>query len=309
MRKKVLCNICRSNSTLVFVKNDFVHYECDQCGLIFVAPMPTDDELGKIYSSANGYQKNRLSVDKDKVPKNKSYQKILTYIQRKKPNSSTLLDIGCSNGNFLMMSKESGYVVEGVELNESTAHVAISRGLQVHIGRLSEINKKFYYDIIHLGDLIEHVREPRLLIEQITQVLKIDGLLIITTPNMNCFWARTTRKISKLLGIDWSLATPPYHLYQFSDNNLDMLLGEYDYAVVDRWFNHLPNLFYELGQTHVLGRWKRERNLLNFMRLIFGVFAYTTTYIINFATRFFRRNDMGMVSIYYKDNLTNNLNR
>src|SRR5258706_16079499 len=54
--------------------------------------------------------------------------------------------------------------------------------------------KKNFFDVITCLDVIEHVKDPRILLEKINTVLKKEGILIISTPNI-----RFSDHLSKLL--------------------------------------------------------------------------------------------------------------
>lgn len=303
MNNSTSCHICDSEAFHALDKDGYNLFECRKCKLIFVNPMPTDKELNELYSSVTGYQKNKTIAKKINKEQFDSYSKIINYINSKVTcDGPRLLDIGCSSGDFLVMAKELGFAVEGIELNETTAGVARSRGLVVHSGRIGDISllpKSF--DVVHLGDVIEHVQNPRGLIEEIVHLLKPNGMLIITTPNMRCFWAESTRKLYDYFSIPWSVATPPHHLFQFSDYNLDLLMNKFNLKVSARWYNHLPNLIYELGSLHLLQVWKKKRSALSGLRLFFGFASYTFIFVLNKISKPIRSRDMGMVSIYSRE--------
>lgn len=296
------CNVCNSDTYLAVKKDGYELCECSKCKLVFVNPMPTNDDLNKLYSSETGYQKHKTLVKKISKEQSDNYSKIIHYLKKSQNcNGSRLLDIGCSSGDFLVLAKEAGFSVEGIELNEATASVARERGFKIYSGRLSDYDlSEGQFDVVHLGDVIEHVQNPHEFIGDINKLLKPNGFLVITTPNMRCFWSESTRVLYDYFGIPWSVATPPHHLYQFSDYNLDLLIDNLGLSLSARWYNHLPNLIYELGSLHLLQAWKKDKNVKNGLRLFFGFSAYTIIFIINKSTKFIRTKDMGMVSVYCK---------
>ena len=46
------------------------------------------------------------------------------------------------------------------------------------------------YDVIVMGDVLEHVIEPVKVLKKVKQMLKKDGILWISTPNYNSAYAR-----------------------------------------------------------------------------------------------------------------------
>jgi len=73
--------------------------------------------------------------------------------------------------------------LELIEIDEKAAEAFRRRGFQAHYGNAEslQIGKKF--DIIVLGDVIEHVDNIGLLFENMKTHLKNDGEIIISTPN------------------------------------------------------------------------------------------------------------------------------
>ena len=53
--------------------------------------------------------------------------------------------------------------------------------------------KSACFDVIVSGELIEHLRRPRLFIKECLRTLKMNGVLILTTPNRDSWWNRITK--------------------------------------------------------------------------------------------------------------------
>ncbi len=58
--------------------------------------------------------------------------------------------------------------------------------------------KSGLYDLIILTEVIEHITFPQIFILEITRLLKEDGKLLLTTPNIHMFGNR----IATLFGVD-----------------------------------------------------------------------------------------------------------
>jgi SAM-dependent methyltransferase len=66
-------------------------------------------------------------------------------------------------------------------------------------------------------DTIEHLFDPRAVLESIGRALVPGGLLLVGTPNF--------RSLSRaLLGLDWAVLSPLEHLYYFEEPTLRRLL-------------------------------------------------------------------------------------
>ncbi len=261
IKAQVTCHVCGCSSCAHALKDGFTLYKCTGCSLVFVHPQPTQQDLAQnVYSSNVGYQANKIK-DISKVKVTKAFSKVLDFIDSVQASSARsglnatsalVCDIGASNGEFLFAARKRGYKTCGVELNASTAAVANSHNLNVFVGTLVDAQiKEGSCDMVHMGDVIEHVPSPRDLLLQVRTIVHPQGYVIISTPNLNCYWARSTQLLYKLFNIPVSSFTPPHHLFQFSDSNLDILFKELGFGVVTRWYNKRPSLMYELGALHI----------------------------------------------------------
>jgi SAM-dependent methyltransferase len=297
MKPTPACIVCRSAAHFDFSKDGYDEYRCPECGLIFVHPQPTEQELDDLYSSVVGYQRGKVRRAHKQLPIHETYRKIISFLREQKVDS--VLDVGCSSGDFLARVDEAGMKAVGVEPNDTTAVDAQARGLEVHIGTLDAVDvPRGTFGAAHAGDVIEHVPDPRAFVSEMRNMLKPGGYLVIVTPTIDCFWARATYRLHQWFGLPWSIITPPWHLWQFSEHTLDRLLADYDCTLTKRWYNHLPNLKYELGATHTLGAFKRQRSFKTLLTFLGVATLYPVVFALNYVTKSVRKNDMGMISVY-----------
>jgi 2-polyprenyl-3-methyl-5-hydroxy-6-metoxy-1,4-benzoquinol methylase len=251
-------------------------YKCIQCQHIFVWPIPTIEALKCKYSFANSYQVQNRTIYDENTDISQKTRKSLKQVERF-CRRGRLLDVGCSSGKFLWLAKRNGWSVRGVELNKDTAQIANDNGLGVSVGELASADYPLAsFDAIHLGDVIEHVRDPADLLSQVSALLKSDGAIVLVTPNHDAIFPLLTFWLHRLFNMPWSHATPPYHLNQFSEKSLDKLLQSLNLKAIDKQYRGC-NLEYELGETHILKSFRhaiRERRLtLAAGRLLFAAFT------------------------------------
>lgn len=291
----ILCNICNERSVFLLRKDDYDHYKCFKCGLIFVYPFPTIRFIEEeIYSEKNKYQSNKASKIVVKEPTSKQ-EKILDFIKRTKGKS--LLDIGCSNGEFMIFCSKIGLKVKGIEVNKSTALFAQSLGLDVYNGTVESFESIERFDYIFMGDIIEHVSNPKGLLNKCKSLLNPNGFIVIITPNIESFWSRMTFGLYKMFGIPWSSLEPPYHLSNFSTRSMDSLLQSLDLTLFMSFKNMLPTLKYELGSLHLVKVFKKDRSIKSLLFAIFAFSLYSICYIINKCTHFIRKEEFSMTYI------------
>ncbi len=115
---------------------------------------------------------------------NSSWYKVYGFI---KPNS-TILDIGCSSGNFgEIINAEKKCIVDGVEIYEDDFIEAKKKlrnvfKLDIETDDLSAIKEK--YDYVYFGDVIEHLKDPVKSLVRIKKLLNSSGQIIFSIPNM-----------------------------------------------------------------------------------------------------------------------------
>lgn len=279
-------------------KDGYDEYLCPKCALSFVYPQPDAEWLrDEVYSLESGYQANKtadLSIEKE----GKRYGRVLDFMAKKKPYGK-MLDVGCSSGQVMYWAKKRGLECAGVEINKRTADLAAQNGFEVFNGFLEDANyKKKSFDLIFMGDVLEHVNDPRKFIETAKSFLKTDGLMVISTPNVDCFWSRITLLLYKWFRIPWTSATPPYHLSQFSFSNLNMLMSEFDMKCMRAFFLPPPSLKYELGSLHLLKRYKKSRSISDLLYMIFAFIFYAKVYILNLLAHPFLKKDFQMTVVY-----------
>ena len=129
-----------------------------------------------------------------------------------------LLDVGCGNGDFLVLAAEVGWDAKGVEPDPKALDVARSRGVKVIQGSLDEIKKTGeLYDVITMSHVIEHVHDPAAFVRLAFESLKSGGVLYIDTPNVQSLGLRRFQK-------NWRGLESPRHLVLFSEQGLRKIL-------------------------------------------------------------------------------------
>lgn len=295
------CTICETDSPFLLKKDGYDLYRCPNCGLVFVYPQPQDNFLKeKVYSYESGYQSNKKGNYSEK-PKDKKTEMTLDVLDDLEAEV-VLLDVGCSNGEFMYYAESRGFTAYGVELNRRTAEIAREQGLNVYNGYLNDAKyADEFFDVVYLGDVIEHVTSPHDLLKECKRVLKKGGLMVISTPNLDCTWSRMTFWLYKVFKIPWSSVTPPYHLHQFSSGNLYRLMRCYQFSMEKEFYLKPPRLAYELGSLHLLKRVKQDKLPFTFFYMCFAFAIYAVFYLVDKIITPLKTKDFAMVSVYKKN--------
>lgn len=220
---KINCIICgRYNTTIFWEKDGFSYSACPDCGLIYVNPRPSPEKLQNYYNRDYRVDRRRY------LGRKKKWFDIMKILKKYRENGS-ILEIGCSYGLFLKSAEEKGFDVKGIEVSGDAAEYAVKNyGVDVEHGDLNEILEKSgeSFDIICMWHTIEHINRPDHILLQLRRLLKDDGIVALTTPNIRSLPA-------KKMGVFWEWVNPPRHLFLFSVETITRLLQQQGYEVVE----------------------------------------------------------------------------
>jgi 2-polyprenyl-3-methyl-5-hydroxy-6-metoxy-1,4-benzoquinol methylase len=198
------------------------------CGMVWLDPRPTIDEIGKAYrqyythGDASAVRQSRFARTLRAVlhaggirllglqAERKRYK--CMYLDRTPPGR--LLEVGCGNGKRLARMRALGWDVTGQEVDPAAAeYVRREKGIAVHLGALETMAVTEAFDAIIMSHVIEHVHDPVALLAVCHRLLRENGVLVVLTPNAASLGHRR-------FGGGWRGLEPPRHLHLFNGNTL-----------------------------------------------------------------------------------------
>ncbi len=156
-----------------------------------------------------------------------------------------VLDVGCRTG-ALTRSYIGGNEVVGIDVDRDALEQAAKLGIETHWADAEEPLEfpDESFDVVVLGELVEHVRDPSALVDEATRVLRPGGTLLGSTPN----GYRLKNRLRFLLGR--APETDPTHLHLFSPADvlglLEGLEGPRLHFIAGRLVRLHPRLFANL---------------------------------------------------------------
>jgi len=163
-----------------------------------------------------------------------------------------LLDFGCGIGTFANIVRGMFEKIYGCEISEKAIKVACSRGIHavkvdIDIDILPFENN--FFDSVVCLDVIEHIKDPINLIKEMNRVLKPDGIIIITTPNI-----RHLKYILKIIKYgefpktsDDNEMYDGGHIHYFTFKDIEFILNDNGFRVAKK---------VGIGNTFKNGIWK-----------------------------------------------------
>jgi SAM-dependent methyltransferase len=105
-------------------------------------------------------------------------------------NGKTVLDLGCGNGFLASILVRRGYAVTGLEQRGGYDEAFPSSVRLIEADLEQPLPALEPYDFILAADILEHLRFPEKLLEQLPRVLKPGGVLIGSLPNSGNLYFR-----------------------------------------------------------------------------------------------------------------------
>lgn len=106
------------------------------------------------------------------------------------PNATNLLDIGCASGYDTKYFLKKAEKVYAVDCNKEFIDIAKRKypkiDFKVSFAENLPFNKEMF-DVVVLGDVLEHVNNEEKILREIYRVLKKKGYLILSVPNKGLF--------------------------------------------------------------------------------------------------------------------------
>jgi SAM-dependent methyltransferase len=143
-----------------------------------------------------------------------------------------IYDIGCGDGEFLAACRDRGFRVRGCEPVARPRHQAAQRLECVIDEEAFAGDGDARYDVITAWQVIEHVADPAALLKAAREHLTPDGILAVSTVNLNSIQA-------SLFGSHWLHLDPPRHVWVAPRRAVEFLLERCGFEVVSRAWNHL----------------------------------------------------------------------
>jgi SAM-dependent methyltransferase len=277
------CPNCRLETDIKY-KNVFDHRfgipgywhicSCKNCGWCSTLPMPSETILQELYKDHYNFSGDESSTYA-RIRKMFfiSFYSLWLRIDGdvsfflEKGRNRTLLDVGCNEGRTLKIYSDNGFLVHGIEANPVAGKSAKKKGFQVFIGDLTSFKSPQKHDVVVLSNVLEHISNPRPVLNKIFQILSDEGELWISLPNRNSMF----RKLFKKHWINWHV---PFHYFHFDLNTLKDLLSSQGFTIF-HYKTVSPSLWISLSLLSLLFSKPSQKN--KFMRnpIIVGIMSLT----------------------------------
>lgn len=262
----VTCDLCGSTDSIVRYRKpdnwlwlnmyEFPVVECINCGLVFLNPRPTFDEMGKYYpDNYHAGRDDELHLER--------YKNQFSYIKSCK--AKKILDIGCARGDWLSFLGKTWPNAELVGVDAFSESV---NNTNIHFIKEQLFNASLptaEFDLITSWAVMEHVHTPSAYFQAVSNALSSSGKFIFLVTNSDSIYGKYAYK-----------EDIPRHLYHFNESSLKqyaekhgMILESISYD--ERFWNGTGRGMFRLALGRISGvTWlkMRDKNLNMFQKIM-----------------------------------------
>jgi SAM-dependent methyltransferase len=274
--KSANCVLCGSTEgRIVLTASNFLYdrpgqariVRCEGCGHFYQSPRPTRETIGLCYPKNYGPHLESSHAEATEPANDVAHRKpwYLSSIVRSIPGLRSLyhglrdrfsdiappamrpgraLEIGCGNGTYLTTLQQQGWDIEGIEPALEPSERCRARGLRVRTGVFEDFDlESESYDAVIAWMVVEHLHDPVSALRAIHRILRPDGLIVFSVPNVACWETWFFRRYHYIYN-------EPTHLHHFTPRSIRKLLALAGFEL--NRLHYQENLYYVVGS---LGIW------------------------------------------------------
>lgn len=200
---------------------------CSNCHGLWLDPRPSTAALPGAYSNyythtataEHGRRRSISNMLRSRLPWHACDERgAVGYLDGVAPGR--VLDLGCGDGSRLARLSLEGWSTVGYDVDPSAIEVASSKvDGDVHVGSVDDIHESAAFDAVVMFHVLEHVERPEETLARALALLRVGGVISVTTPNARS-WLHTVYRQG------WRALEPPRHLQIFSELGLRELLHQ-----------------------------------------------------------------------------------
>lgn len=210
----------------------FMLFRCKDCGFVFTQGVPSEAVIGRYYETPDYIS----HTDTHRGLMNRVYHRVRQYMLTRKAKlvertaglrEGNVLDIGTGTGYFAYTMQERGWKVKAIEKNAKAREFAAENfGLEVEAEDALGRYEKDSFHAITLWHVMEHLEHLNETWEQLSALLKKDGVLIVAVPNLTSYDAQN-------YGAWWAAYDVPRHLWHFSPSTMQQFGAKHGFKLAE----------------------------------------------------------------------------
>jgi SAM-dependent methyltransferase len=259
----------------------FMVVRCDDCGLCFTNPRPAPESIGKFYPSTYVCHRRPQAATR----RRKKRDPLARLLPPR--GEARLLDFGCGAGEFLCRMREVGWNVTGLDASEAMVErLRGEMGIHALAGTLPHPDlPDGSFEAVTMWQALEHVHQPREVLQAAFRLLTPGGKLLVAVPNINSDPFRW-------FGTAWYALDVPRHLTHFTPPTLRLMMQRAGFQVDEvrmvrhpGWVRHSARLQARRPRTSPLATRLLTTRLISGLAGWFSYVRQRSDCILALATR------------------------
>ncbi|KPJ66976.1 hypothetical protein AMJ44_07575 [candidate division WOR-1 bacterium DG_54_3] len=224
---EILCPICESGGIFNYFKDDPYLKKCKDCKIVFTYPLPDglteayDEDYYNIWHETQLRQRGKLWRRRLKIVK-------------KFCKSGKLLDVGTGDGLFLKVAKTASFNIWGTEISPTAVRKAKNLyGLDIHLTEIENADfEENSFDVITIWHVIEHVKNPQVLLKKVYNLSKPDAVVFVATPNLDKYVSRIIYRLKNNKPYPFYSLKGEQHLFHFTESTLKKIIKKAGFNII-----------------------------------------------------------------------------
>ena len=201
------------------------YVRCPACDLVFLYPRPSRELVEDYFRESYDGDYGAVEACDDRQP---VYRSVLKHLSSYRSSPGALLDVGCGDGDFLLLCRRAGWDCTGIELSEQAASRAAQRGLTILQPHTLESGEEVrHFDVVTLINVLETVADPLTMLRQAAELLTPGGLVIVRATNG--LFHLPMRAPARWIGSRYDQA---FHWYLYTAKSLKTLMESVGLKVI-----------------------------------------------------------------------------
>ena len=224
------CPVCSSDKRYLQVSIWGLDYQrCKGCGLVYISPCPNDEIRSWYLSNSTG-----LKFWRDNMPSNTKNHRLKMHLDRAnfieraldnydKGGQQTIIEVGAGNGELAKILSERSIFEEIILVEPQPLDISLP-SCRVLQSELSKVDLDKPANVVIAFEVLEHINDPKAFLRDISKVISKDGLLIMSTPNVDGFEVNLLGSLSNAIMFD--------HVRLYSPASIKVLLEQVGWELI-----------------------------------------------------------------------------
>jgi SAM-dependent methyltransferase len=218
------CPICGSDRHLLRYQlpGRYRVVRCLDCGVHYLSPRHTETAMHQAYRALSYFEGGGLGYADtnyagQEMALRATFRQLLQNLSSRGLAGGDLLEIGCGYGYLLNQAQPFFRRRVGTEFSPEAAQIARGTGAEVFVGGVEQLPPDAMFDCIIATQVIEHVYEPLIFLQQTIRHASPGGHVVLATPDIG-------GALLKAMGRYWPSFKIPEHVVYFDFRTLDLVM-------------------------------------------------------------------------------------